>query len=111
MQSRHGVRCRASSIVNSLRVPSVEMDVVINAIKRVAGLDIPFFPIPHRRPPPVAGGTPGAARRDDASMHAVESDPDGNALAKLDGGFERRAEEAEGEGNGGMRSAFIPLLG
>ena len=36
------------SIVDSLGVPAIQMDVVINAVQRIDDFNVPFFAIPHR---------------------------------------------------------------
>src|SRR5215831_985612 len=73
----------ARSIVDSLRVPAIEMDVVVDAVKRVEKFDVPFFAIPRIGPPPISGYPPWAACRCNRAVDAVPCNPDGNLVAEL----------------------------
>src|SRR5215472_14427963 len=83
------------SIVDSLRVPAIQVNVIVNAVQRIADFNVPLFAIPGIGPPPIARCPPRPACRRDRPMDTVPCDPDRNALAQLNGGFEYRAENPQ----------------
>src|SRR5438093_10466105 len=98
MRKRHEVRCMPRSIVDSVGVPPVHVDVVINAVERIEDFDVPLFAVPHRRPPPIPGGMPRPTGCGDRAMHALKRDPDGKPVTKLDRRLEWGPEAAKGKG-------------
>src|SRR5437868_12932645 len=99
MRSRHEARCMWRSIVNSLRVPAISVNVVVNAIQRVVDFDIPLFAIPHIGPPPVTRCVPWPAGDSDRAVRAMKSNPGGNGIAELNGRVQHRTEQSKGERN------------
>src|SRR5215469_7798402 len=99
MRNWHEVRYTPSSIVDSFGVPAIHVNVVINPVKSVEDFNVPLFSIPHRGAPPITGCVPRPAGGGNRSMYTMECDPDGNAVADLDGGVEWWTEAAEGDGN------------
>src|SRR5216684_1091040 len=97
MQSSHEVRCTSRSIVGSFGIPAIHVNVVINPVERVEDFDVPLFTVPHRGTPPITGCVPWSAGCCNWSMHAMKSNPDGKAVAKLDGRIEGRPEPAQGD--------------
>src|SRR5438093_8652639 len=98
MRSWHEARCMSRSIVDSFGIPAVHVNVEVNPVERVENFDVPFFVVPHCGPPPIARRAPRSSRGPNRSMHAVKRNPDGCAVAELDGGFQRRPEPAQGDG-------------
>src|SRR5206468_11845980 len=98
MRSRYEVQRMSRSIVDSFGIPAVHVHVEVNPVEHIANFNVPFFAIPHCGPPPVARRAPRTARGCNRTMHAVKRNPDGCAVAKLDGGFQRWPESAQDDG-------------
>src|SRR5436309_6329595 len=97
MRSWHEARCMSRSIVDSFGIPAVHVNVEVNPVKGVENFDIPLFAVPHRGPPPIARSAPRSPRGRNRAMHSMKCNPDGCAVAELDGSFQRRTEPAQGE--------------
>src|SRR5260370_25109335 len=97
MRNRHGVRCTPRSIVDPFGIPAIHVGVVINPVERIEDFDVPLFTVPHRGTPPITGCVPGSAGGCNRTMHTMKSNPDGTAVAKLDGRIEGRPEPAKGD--------------